>query len=51
MSSLALAPPLFVTTVPSTSPAKGAVSIRDVSKAYRLDGRELPVLDGINLEV
>ena len=51
MISLALAPPLAQQASADKPALLGALSIRRVSKSYRLDGRELPVLDGIDLEV
>jgi sulfonate transport system ATP-binding protein len=50
MSSLALVEPPPA-PLQERHPSIGALSIRGVSKSYRLDGRELRVLEGIDLEV
>jgi sulfonate transport system ATP-binding protein len=53
MTSLALAQPFAPAAPPppEKQASVGALSIRGVKKSYRLDGRELPVLQDINLEV
>jgi putative ABC transport system ATP-binding protein len=38
-------------TLPTASTAKPIIEIRDLRKVYRRDRQELPVLDGINLDV
>jgi sulfonate transport system ATP-binding protein len=51
MAMLALASPPAPSSAERTALRKGALSIRRVTKSYRIDGRELPVLDGIDFEV
>src|SRR5687768_1778561 len=54
MTSLALAQPFAPAPAEAAVERRasvGALSIRGVSKSYRLDGRQLPVLEDIHLEV
>jgi sulfonate transport system ATP-binding protein len=54
MAMLSLAPvPASAPSVAESAaaPKKGALSIRGVAKSYRMDGRQLQVLDGIDFEV
>jgi sulfonate transport system ATP-binding protein len=38
------------TAAPIAQPASGGVVLRDLAKAFRVDGRSLPVLEGVSLD-